>query len=478
MARFWSLLITGLLLVTALGCAVNQSKEIQTYRSVINGGRQITVKPFKPDEPLTLQRALELAEYGNEKLAIAGEDYLQALINKDRALSSFLLKINFVPSFVRQEKSNIGAGNPLISSLLPDKTLDLPANASLDFDPLKDVLVMNSAGLEAQRKRFLLLDSKAALLLDTALTYYQVLQAEQLYKTLEHSVTVNKKRLEDTRIRQKAGTATFIDVSQAEAQLASAKNDLIKARNDVDNGRAMLALIMGVERVDGPLKDTFEAPSSVPSMKTLMKTAEVHRQDLLASYTAVREAAKLLQVAWAGYFPSISLNLSYFFSRQSFPNDVNWTSMIQANLPIFTSGLTHANVRIAYSRLRQARLAESRIQRQVTKDLRVALDNFTSDSDKLDSYRIQEKAAADSAKKAKTALKAGLGTELGLMVSQDHRLRSDLALTDAVFKRNMDYLRLLRAEGMLDSVLNQTAADPSRTDIAAKKPVHHKSNIQ
>src|SRR5205823_878467 len=58
---------------------------------------------YEPDEPLTLQRAMALANQADEGLALRGEEYLQALINKNRVAAAFLPTVSFQPSFTIEQ---------------------------------------------------------------------------------------------------------------------------------------------------------------------------------------------------------------------------------------------------------------------------------------------------------------------------------------------------------------------------------------
>ncbi len=62
------------------GCAVDQKKEVATYRKILDENSPGTALPLEPGEQLTLQRAFLLANQANENLALRGEDYLQAII--------------------------------------------------------------------------------------------------------------------------------------------------------------------------------------------------------------------------------------------------------------------------------------------------------------------------------------------------------------------------------------------------------------
>ena len=81
------------------GCVVDQDKEVATYREVIDPPLfTVTSQPADP-QPLTLDDALRLANRNNENLAIQGETYLQAIIDRKRAVAAFLPTINLAPTY-------------------------------------------------------------------------------------------------------------------------------------------------------------------------------------------------------------------------------------------------------------------------------------------------------------------------------------------------------------------------------------------
>jgi hypothetical protein len=89
--RLWSVVAAGLL--GAAGC-VHQEKDVAAYRAVLDGHAPTTARPvaqpFAAGTTLTLAEALALASRDHERLAMQGEEYVQSLIDKDRAFSTFL----------------------------------------------------------------------------------------------------------------------------------------------------------------------------------------------------------------------------------------------------------------------------------------------------------------------------------------------------------------------------------------------------
>jgi outer membrane protein len=451
--------LAGLALLLAAGCAVDQAREVQTYRKVLDAGQTQPPEPWASGESVTLKRALALANANNEQLAESGEDYLQALIDKDRAFARFLPTIRFAPSYMRQEKSSLAAGNSLVSSILRTETLDAPLQGNLNVSPFQDAPALWAAASSAEQRRSLLLDNQAILLLDVAQTYYQVMRSEKQVQVLENSVQVQQQRVNDMDVQRRAGVARPVDVAQSEAQLAGTRNVLIRARNDVRNGRAMLAQLIGVPAVEGALTGRLEVPRENRPADQLLPLADAHRQDLQAARMQVKAAAERLEAAWGEYFPSVSLNLTRYLYRESFPDDVDWTGLIQVDLPIFSAGLVHADVRTAYSRLRQANLAESGLRRTILRELRVAVENLIANVQQIDQLGIRQAAAREALRQADAAYRAGLGTNLERLIAQDQFLSAELALTEEQFNHIVDYLRLLRAAGLLD--IDLTPLPPS-----------------
>src|SRR5690242_3491175 len=93
-----SLVAAAATMALAAGCKVNEDKEVAKYREVVDGPTSRPVE-FTAGDPLPLETALSLATTNNERIGIGGENYLQALIDKDRAAASFLPTVSLIPSY-------------------------------------------------------------------------------------------------------------------------------------------------------------------------------------------------------------------------------------------------------------------------------------------------------------------------------------------------------------------------------------------
>jgi outer membrane protein TolC len=456
-------ILLPLAFILGSGCTVDEKKEVALYRGILDraGARHVE---YHAGEPLTLTDALLLANQHNERLMIAGEDFVQALIDKDRAASAFYPTITLVPSFsVAQAGTDFGGralnggttGDPTelasrSSFAAGNKNWDTPVNTNWNiFRGGRDVANVRRSQAEIDRFRAILLDLKSTVLLDVASAYYSVLRAEESVRVLEGTSQLQDARVSEMRARDVVGAARKLDVAQAEAQAANTRAQLVAARTDVQNARALLAFLTNAPVLDAPLVDRLRVPDDAMDMDAMLQRAWTGRQDLVAAQAQVRAAVQAVQSAVGAYYPSVSINFNYYLSRMTVPNDSLWNGLLSINLPIFTGGRLHADVRTAMSQVRQARAQEQLLRRQIEEQTRQSIYNLQSSSKRIAELNVAVDAARQALDVAKANSRAGMGIYLAELVAQDQFLLSRLALATELFNLKLNYLNLLRVIGDL-----------------------------
>jgi len=479
----FNLAVLGIALVA--GC-VDQDKEIAVYRSVIDGGA--TTRPvYDEAKPLTLVEAIKLANANNETLSIRGEDYLQALIDKDRAAAAFFPTISLSPTYFVQDKVSSGSSSTTIITNPGGGGTGVGSSVTVDggsgsrnerfdaqvvgnwnaFNGFRDVANVSRARATIDEQRELLLDLQTSLLLDVARVYYEILRSEQSVRVLENSLAVQEARLRDTTGRQQAGLARPLDVAQSQAQVSSTKVLLLQAKSDVVNGRATLAYLIDAPIHTVVLPDGYDPRIDLPVLEMALRQALESRRDLIAAQAAVRAARQDVSGAFNQYYPSLNINGNYFLTRDSTPTDSDWNGLVSLDIPIFTAGLIHADVRTAWSRYRQAVLTQRQLNRQIDAAIRTALENLTSTLARLDELRVQATAARQALRQADESYRVGLATNLERLTAQDQVLSAELQLASAEYDRKFFYLTLLRQTGTLtlpggsDAYLGSPTTQPS-----------------
>jgi outer membrane protein TolC len=452
------------LAVLLAGCHVDQHKEIATYRAILDSpGQSVTVPA--PGEPLTLGQALALANRHHEQLAIAGEDYLQALIDRQRATAAFLPTFALAPTYLRQDEpegANRSTGN--------NPRIDTPLTGQISlFNGFRDVAALRQAARTIEQRRALLLDLQASILLTVAQTYYDVLSNEAAVRVLTNSLAVQEENVRYIHARRQAGTARPLDVAQSEARAATARVQLVRAQADVANARLALAFLTAAPIADSPLVDSFEL-EPLPDVASLMQIADRQRQDLRAADDAVAAARQGVEVAIGQYYPRVSLNLTYFLQRLSNPTDSQWSTLISANLPLFTGGVIHQDVREAWSLFRQALLRRSLLARLIERDVQIAMRELAAAQQQLAELQAEVSASHEAYRQADQSYNVGLATNLERLTAQDQLLSAQLDLARAEFARKIAYLNLLRVTGDLGIHWRALAPGETVTPTTATAP--------
>jgi protease secretion system outer membrane protein len=210
-----------------------------------------------------------------------------------------------------------------------------------------------------------------------------------------------------------------------------------------------LAFLVGAPVASSPLVDQAAVTQEMPSLESLQDEASHRRQDLAAARAAVAAAKYDVDTAIGHYFPSVSFNVNYFLHRETLPDQSRWNEILSANLPIFSGGVLEADLRLAWSLLRQAKLSESLTERQVLQDVRIAFENMLASQERFRELQVQLKAAEEALTQAEQSWRAGLGTNLERLIAQDRLLSTQLQLTSERYDQKIFYLSLLRAVGRL-----------------------------
>jgi outer membrane protein TolC len=464
--RGWGVFFLSVLVIGLFTGCVDQKREVQTYRDVLSDGFP-RPKPLEPGETLTLERALVLANVDNEQIASQGETYLQSLINKNRAVAEFLPSVSFQPNFTieqapRGNASPVSPGAPSTSAGAAAATaggfvqsgqvlhrFEAPVVGSLNLS-YYSVPNLKSAEMTVIQQKQLLIDAQATILLNVAQTYYQILISEQQVAVLQDSLAVQEARVRDVQGRYKVHLALALEVSQTVSEEAATRVLLAQAQSDVRNGRRTLAIVVGVSQIDGPLVDETPVPDSLRAMQNYVDRALARRQDLLAAHAAVKAARYAVDAAIAEYYPSLSLNVAEFLYRENFSDASLWDAILVANLPIFSAGIIEADVRDAWSRLRQAALFESYLHRQIDQSVQIAYDNLVTSSRELVDLQREVQASSDAYEQSVQLEKNGLAIPLDVLTAQNTLLNAQLQYTDESFSRTIFYLDLIRAVGDLN----------------------------
>ncbi|MCB9492639.1 MAG: TolC family protein, partial [Epsilonproteobacteria bacterium] len=192
-------------------------------------------------------------------------------------------------------------------------------------------------------------------LFDALTAYMDVYKDAQVLSLTQKTEQVLTKHLEATQVRLSVGEVTRTDKAQAEARLASAKADRIKAHGNLENSKHQFERIMGYAPVDllSYPNVTLDLPKS---KQELLEITEKCHPNILAARSSERAARYDIKSVERELLPSLSIKgtLSHSDDTSSSNSRVrNATILANLSIPLYSSGSVEARSRQAHHKYRQ-----------------------------------------------------------------------------------------------------------------------------
>jgi NodT family efflux transporter outer membrane factor (OMF) lipoprotein len=359
---------------------------------------------FNDPELNALEEQLDI---NNQNIKQYFENFMEARAIVREARSQYFPTLSVAPSFTRSRTSqNLNtvpvntSGTGTAAKQLQSTVYSLPLEASWEPDLWGKVrntvrqaqyaAQVSAADLENER-----LTEQASL----AEFFFEIRGQDQLQKIFDDTVAADQKSYDLTRALYEAGIDDQISVVEAETTLQSAK----AGATNVGIARAQfehaIAVLIGKAATSFsiPVKPMTVAPPPIP-VGVPSELLE-RRPDVAAAERTMAEANAAIGIAYAAYYPNLTLSAEGGFESSAFHNWLAWPSRfwsVGASIPetIFDAGLRRATVQ-QYVATYNADLASYR---------QTVLTAFQQVEDGLAEVRIlskeieQEQQAVDSAR--------------------------------------------------------------------------------
>jgi NodT family efflux transporter outer membrane factor (OMF) lipoprotein len=314
---------------------------------------------FNDAELNTLEDELNI---NNQNIKEYFGNFMEARAVVREARSQFFPTLSVVPSFARSRSSaNLGASTTVNTTgtgttgtstgvATQNTVLSLPLEASWEPDLWGKVrntvrqaqyaAQVSAADLENER-----LTEQASL----AEYFFEIRGQDKLQVILNDTVAADQKALDLNRAAYETGVGDQISVVEAEITLASA----VAAATNVAVARAQyehaIAMLVGKSAsgfsIPAKPMTAFPPPIPVGVPSELLE----RRPDVAAAERTMAEANATIGIAYAAYYPTLTLTAEGGFESSAISNWLSWPSRfwsIGASLPetIFDAGLRRATV--------------------------------------------------------------------------------------------------------------------------------------
>ncbi len=352
-------------------------------------------------ERITLKRATELVIENNLQIKQAkfSEAISEVNLNQSKLALYPTLNANTGLNFNYGRSIDLNS-NQFINRAITSNNATVISNTNLfqGFRRMNEIS-QNKVQLEADKSNTQKV--KNDLVLAVVTNYLSVLNAQDLLTASRQQLDIANQQLDIEQKFFDVGNRTLADLAQSKSQRATAELNLTNARNQVDLAFLDLAQLLELDpsipfEIEKPQIDNIINVNAAYSALDVFKTASLNFPDIKLAELRKQVFEKEIDIARAGYFPSLSLqsglNTRYSngtFFDNSFGEQVrdNFNQFLGFGLtiPIFNGLLTKSNVRRANINFQNAMVSEqlaknnlNKVINQAVYDLRAAEKRFYS----------------------------------------------------------------------------------------------------
>lgn len=272
--------------------------------------------------------------------------------------------------------------------------------------------------------------------------FLSLLKARMDVKSAEDSVARLESQLKVISAFYDVGLRPKAEVLDAEVDLATAKQDLLTARNAVSTQEAQLNTLLNIPletKVDyvGQLK---HIPFDLSLQECLTRAYEA-RPDLVIGQKSVEAAEKDSTIAASSFYPSVDADYNYYKRGDdpglgrggySHAGQEYWSVGVSASMTLFEWGADYYDVKKADETVKQveAQLEDTRLNAGF--EVKTALLNIKEAADRIAVAQKSVEAAEEAYRMAVARYQAQVGTNTDVLNAQSRLTTSEAQLSQAL----------------------------------------------
>ena len=417
---------------------------------------------------LTVAQAVAMALEKNplHKAAMAEQRVAQADVREAR--SAFLPRIAFSEGVARGNDPVFAFGTRLRQGRFTDSDFALnrlnhPApisDFSTRFGGQWNVFDSFASSLSLRRARQMnnaaaqqLARSDQETVFRVIQAYHALLLAGKQQELAEQTVKTAQSVLELSQARVQAGTVVESDLLAAQVNLATRRQELIRARNAVAMARAQLSVAIGLP--DGAFDAAAPLQERVlpnPALAEAETQALQQRPDLkqIASQTGAQETG--VRLAKAAFGPRVNLIAGWEMDKAAFAGNGgnNWVAGAEVQFDLFAGGQKVARLSREKALLDRAGALQQAAKDGVRLEVRRAYYDYDAARQTMDVARTVVAQAEEGLRINQNRYDAGLITITDLLRAEDAARGSRTTYWESVSRYQTSYAALELAVGSLN----------------------------
>ncbi|MBW1795677.1 MAG: TolC family protein [Deltaproteobacteria bacterium] len=408
---------------------------------------------------LTLKQSIEMALEHNLDMKVAREEIQAAQERQKEARTGFLPSLSGKYGYRRlSEVSYVVIGGREIDVNDQDQyrftgTIEQPLFTG--FATLSNYQLAR-LGLDVAKIR--LARARFDLILQVKEAYFGILSAEKIHEVAEQAVQQLQAQLDVAENFYRVGMSPKIDVLEAEVRLAEAKQQLVRAVNDLRLAKARFNTILrrSIDQEVAVLDILSDQPYEKPYEFCLEISLE-KRPELMEAEKNVARAEKEITLAKSAYYPKVSISGNYYragddpaLNGSDFVDRENWDVMAEATMTFFEWGKTRYATNRKRARLRQARQTLEQIEDAVRLEVKTTYLNLQAAEKNIWVAKKSVESAEENFRISKERYREQVATATEVLDAQTRLTQARTNYTNALVEFNVARARLIRAMGLED----------------------------
>ncbi len=415
-----------------------------------------------PGGSLNLNQAIDLALQENPAIKQSRENVAAARYNIGVARAAYLPQVNFVSNYFygnafpgssnRPGTSGTSGSAGSIGGLGVTNfyLYQFQANQLIyDFGKTPGLINESRASFGQSQQDYA--GSRQQVVLDARTAYFGYLAATRAQKVSEETVRQNQELLKQAQGFYQVGLKAKIDVTKAEANLYQAQANLIQAKNNVQLAQVSLMTALGLKTWPySEVDDVLEVMTPPKSLEELKAQALQRRPEIQKNLHQQEFNRAGLQVARAGYFPTLTSTAAYGWQSLDQPFATlpsNWYVGAAMTFPLFEGFSTAYSVNQNKAQLRASLENYEVLRLNVTKEVNQSYLNVKTGWELIRATKKALEAARENLRLAWGRYQAGVGTIIEFTDAQVQFSQADLNFVQALYNYRVYEAQLDKAIG-------------------------------
>jgi outer membrane protein len=404
------------------------------------------------DKIYTLSDAYYAAINTNEVIGISAETVIQSETRIDQAWTYLYPRIVAQSAYTRYNET------------LP------PEGGSVIFQPLKQVqaaliltqpLYTGGRTLAALRTARTLREASQSgfqfavqdTLLTVAQAYYGVIKAQKMVDISSRAVErmERHKKVTEREATTRRNKANISSLLRATTLVSQARINLIRAEDGLKIARSQLSMVTKLPK-DAALVEPEALKPSEETYDQLKTTALSNRADYAGSRLNQKVAEENVTIVKGSHYPQLSAvaGVQYVNSQPATLMDATtYYGGLRLQIPLFEGGLMKAETSEARSKVRQAKLSTTLLERSIETEVLEAHINLQTITAVLDTAKLQLGYAKDNFDTVESLFAEGLLPSLSLIDAEQALSQAEREVANAVSDQQIAILRLMKSIGTL-----------------------------